>query len=123
MPNMAAIIYRYNKIILSNRTTANRTTPAPCNRRNKAGCSLEGKCRKSSIVYKTCLISGNAASNYLYYDCCETEFKARFYNHNQRFKYRTKRNVTELSNAFWQAKDAGKNSRIKCSIAALAAPY
>ena len=97
MPNMAAIISRHNKIVLSNKTTANSTTP-PCNCRNKVSCPLEGKCRESSIVYKACLISGNAANNY--YGCCETEFTACFNNHNQSFKYRRKSNATELSKAF-----------------------
>ena len=107
MPNMAAIISRHNKIVLSNKTTAN-STPPPCNCRNKVSCPLEGKCCKSFIVYKACLISGNAANNY--YGCCETEFKARFNNHNQSFKYRRKSNATELSKAFWQAKDAAKKT-------------
>ena len=120
MPNMAAIISRHNKIVLSNNTTANSTTP-PCNCRNKINCPLEGKCRESSIVYKACLLSGNAANNY--YGCCETEFKTRFNNHNQSFKFRRKSNATELSKAFWQAKDAGKNPRIKWSIVAHTAPY
>ena len=120
MPIIAAIIYRHNKIILSNRTNTNRTTP-PCDCRNKASCQLEGKCRESSIVYKACLISGYAASNY--YGCCKMEFNARFYNHNQSFKYRRKSSATELSKAFWQAKEAGKNPRIIWSIAAHTAPY
>ena len=77
---------------------------------------LDGKCRKSSIVYKACLLC-NIANNY--YGCCETEFKARFNNHSQSFKYQRKSNTTELSKAFWQAKDAGKNPRIKWSIVAL----
>ena len=82
-----------------------------CNCRNKVSSPLEGKCRKSSIVYKACLLSGNAANNY--YGCCETEFKTRFNNHNQSFKFRRKSNATKLSKAFWQAKDARKNPRIK----------
>ena len=100
MPNMAAIIPRHNKIVLSNKSTANSTTP-PCNYRKKISFPLEGKCRESFIVYKACLISGNAANNY--YGCCKTVFKARFNNHNQSFKYRRKNNATELSTAFWQA--------------------
>ena len=117
---MAAIISRHNKIVLSNKTTANSTTP-PRNCRNKVSCPLEGKCRENSVVYKGCLILGNAANNY--YGCCETKFKARFYNHNQCFKYRRKSNATKLSKAFWQVKDAGKNPRTKWSIVAHAIPY
>ena len=107
MPNMAAIISRHNKIVLSNKTTANSTTP-PCNYRNKVNCPLEGKCHKSSIVYKACLLSGNTANNY--YGCCETEFKISFNNHNQSFKFQRKSNATKLFKAFWQAKDARKKN-------------
>ena len=117
---MAAIILRHNKIVLSNKTTAKSTTPT-CNCRNKVSCLLEGKCHESSVVCKACLISDNTANNY--YGCCETEFKARFYNHNQSFKYRRKSNATKLSKAFWQAKDKGKNPHIKWCIVAHTAPY
>ena len=68
---MAEIISRHNKIVLSNKTTANSTTP-PCNCRNKVSCPLEGKCRKSSVFYKACLISGNAANNYYSRYVCRT---------------------------------------------------
>ena len=51
------------------------------------------------------------------------EFKTCFNNHNQSFKYRRKSNATELSKAFWQAKDAGKNPCIKWSIVAHTASY
>ena len=44
MLNMATIISRHNKIVLSNKTTANSTTPR-CNCRNKVSCPLEGQCR------------------------------------------------------------------------------
>ena len=56
MPNMAAIIWRQNKIVLSNKTIANSTTP-PCNCRNKVSCPLEGKSRENPVVYKACLMS------------------------------------------------------------------
>ena len=75
MPKMAAIISRHSKITLSIRIAANSTTP-PCNCRNKASFPLEEKWQKSSIVYKRCLISGNATNNY--YVCCETELKPVF---------------------------------------------
>ena len=97
MPYMATIISRHNKIVLFNKITANSTTP-PCNCRNKVSCPLERKCRESSVVYKAWLISGNAANNY--YGCCETEFKARFYNHNQSFKYRRKSNAPNYPKLF-----------------------
>ena len=42
MSNMAAILLRHNKTVLSNKTTANSTTP-PCNCKNKVSCLLEVK--------------------------------------------------------------------------------
>ena len=106
MPNMAAIISRRNKALLAQRTEPANTIP-PCNCRAKTSCPMKGQCRESFIIYKATLTTDGIAKNY--YGCIETEFKTRFYNHNQRFKYRQKSNVTELSKAFWQAKDAGKN--------------
>ena len=120
MTSMTAIISRHNKIILFNRITAN-STMTPCNCKNKVSCPSEVRCCESSIIYKACLILGKAT--YIYYGFCETEFKARFHNHKQSFKYRRKSNATELSKAFWQAKDAGKNPCIKWSIASHTAPY
>ena len=51
-----------------------------------------------------------------YIGCTENEFKTRFYNHTQSLRQREKRNATELSKAFWQAKDSGHNPAIQWSI-------
>ena len=120
MPNMAAIISRHNKALLAQRTEHASTVPL-CNCRAKTSCPMKGQCRESSIIYKATLATDGVAKNY--YGCSETEFKTRFYNHNQSFKYRQKFNATELSKAFWQAKDAGKNPFIEWSIAARTTPY
>ena len=85
MPNMAAIISRHNKKLLSNRAESAYTTP-PCNCKNKTSCPLKGNCRESSIIYKATLKSGNVEKHY--YGCCEMKFKTRFYNHDQSFKFR-----------------------------------
>ena len=82
MPNMVAIISKHNKSALQNRTDPRRTTP-PCNRRNKANCPFEGKCRESSIIYKATLKSNGIAIHY--YGCSKTEFKTRFNNYKQSF--------------------------------------
>ena len=102
---MASIISRQNKTLLDNRAKPNYTTP-PCSCKNKANCRLEGRCRPGSIASKAAITSEGATRHY--YGCSETEFKARFYNHNQSFKYRHKSNSTEPSKAVWQAKDAGE---------------
>ena len=120
MPNMAAIISRHNKAFLVQRTEPASTVP-PWNCREKTSCPMKGLYRESSIIYKATLTTDGIAKNY--YGCSETEFKTRFSNDNQSFKYRKKSNSTELSKAFWQAKDTGKNPSIKWSIAARTTPY
>ena len=120
MPNMASIISRHYKTLLVNRDECNYAIRS-CNYKNKASCPLEGMYGQSSIVYKAATTSGGAARHY--YGCSETEFKARFYNHNQSFKYRHKNNSIELSKAVWRAKDAGKDPSIKWSFVAHSAPY
>ena len=120
MPNMAAIISRHNKALLAQKTKSANTV-LPCYCRDKTSFSMKGQCRESPIIYKATLTSNGIAKNY--YGCSETEFKTRYYNHNQNFKYRKKCNATELSKAFWQAKDAGKNPVIEWSIAARTTPY
>ena len=120
MSNMAAIISRHNKKLLSNRAESACITP-PCNCRNKTSCPLKGNCCKSFIIYKATLKSGDVAKHY--YGCCETEFKTRFYNHNQSFKFRWNCNATKLSKAFWQLKDTGQNPCIEWSIVTCTTPY
>ena len=96
MSNMAAIISRHNKALLAQRIEPANTAP-PCNCRAKTSCPRKGLCRESFIIYKATLTSDDIAKNY--YGCSKTEFKTRFYNHNQSFKYRQKCNATELFKA------------------------
>ena len=58
-----------------------------------------------------------------YYGCCETDFKARYYNHIQSFKNPSKRNQTELSKLIWNLKDTGHSPVIKWSIACRATAH
>ena len=123
MPNMAqhsSIIFRHNKALLAQRTKPANTVPL-CNSRAKTSCPMKGQCCESSIIYKATLTLDGIGK--YYYGCSETEFKTCYYNHNQSFKYWKKCNVTELSKAFWQAKDTGKNPIIEWSIAACTTPY
>ena len=120
MLNMAAIITRHNKALLAQRIESANTVQ-PCNYRAKTSCVIKGLCRENSIIYKATLTSDGIAKNY--YGCSETEFKTRFNNHNQSFKYRKKCNSTKLSKAFWKAKDAGKNLVIEWRITDRTTPY
>ena len=120
MPNMANLISKHNKTVLKRKANSNNTTP-PCNCRVKASCPLKGKCREKCIIYKATLTSDDNTMHYL--GSCETEFKARFYNHSQSFKYQRKSNATELSKAFWLDKSNGKSPEITWEIATQTTPY
>ena len=107
---MAAILSRQNRSILASKST---TVHPPCNFRRKAECPLNGNCRKKAIIYKARISTDGNDPPKFYYGCCETEFKSRFYNHRQTFKNKQKRYSTELSKAFWEAINNGKDSRIE----------
>ena len=59
----------------------------------------------------------------VYYGSCETEFKIRYNNHKQSFKFENKKHATELSKAVWNAKDAGETPLIEWSIVKRVPPY
>ena len=120
MPNMAAILSRHNKTILASKNTNEHL---PCNCRRKAECPLNGDCRRKAIVYKASLSTDSNDPPKSYYGCCETEFKARFYNHRQTFKNKQKRYTTELSKAFWEAMDNGREPHVEWSISARSSTY
>ena len=63
MPNMAAIIFRHNKALLTQKTEPANTVP-PCNCRTKTSCPMKGLCCESFIVYKATLTSDGIAKNY-----------------------------------------------------------
>ena len=116
MPNMANLISKHNKAVLKRKANSSNTTP-PCNCRVKASCSLKEKC----IMYKATLTSDDSTMHYI--GSCETEFKARFYEHSQSFKYQRKSNATELSKAFWLDKTNGKRPQITWEIVTQTTPY
>ena len=92
MPNMGTIIAQHNKQVLNWLSSADTETP-PCNCLNKRDCLLEGKCCAKCVIYKAwiCTPNGKMMS---YYGCCETDFKAYYYNHKQSFKTLSKRHQT-----------------------------
>ena len=118
LPNIGSIIAQQNKQVLNRLSSADTETP-PCNCRNKRDCPLEGKCRTKCVIYKAsiCTSKGKTIS---YYGCCETDFKARYYNHKQTS---SKRHQTELSKLVWRLKDEGHIPVIKWSIVCKAKPY
>ena len=118
---MGTIISSHNKNLLGNKQEPKTTIP-PCNCRNSANCPLHGECREKAVIYKASITSDGSSKHYI--GCTETQFKTRYCNHTHSFKYREKRNATELSKAFWNAKDSGYEPKIiKWSIADRATAY
>ena len=101
MPNMACIIRSHNNKLVYPTTN---TDEMPCNCRTKSECPLNGKCRIKSIVYKASITAPSIPTRH-YFGLCETESKARFYNHRSLFKDQRKINATELSKAVWDYKN------------------
>ena len=120
IPNMATIISSHNKNLLGNKQEPKTTIP-PCYCCNSANCPLNGECREKPVIYKASITSHGSSKQYI--ECTETEFKTSYYNHTHSFRYREKRNATELSKAFWNAKDSGHEPIIKRSIADRATAY
>ena len=58
-----------------------------------------------------------------YYGDCETDFRARFYNHLQSFKNPSKKNHIDLSKPIWNMKDTDHSPAVKWSIACRATAY
>ena len=80
-----------------------------------------GECHEKPLIYKASITPGGTTKHYI--GCTETEFKTRYYNHYHSFRYREKRNATQLSKAFWKATNFGHEPVIKCSIADRATAY
>ena len=117
---MTTIISSHNKNLLGNKQERKTSIPS-CNCHNSANCPLNRECRKKAVIYKASITSDGSSKHYI--GCTKTEFKTRYCNHTHSFRYQEKRNATELSNAFWNAKDSGHEPIIKWSIADPATAY
>jgi hypothetical protein len=118
MPNMQSIIKQHNAKVL------NSTQPHDaklCNCPRNKTCILDGKCLKSSIVYKAVVTSRNELK--VYYGLCETQFKARYNNHTKAIKHIAYRNDSELSKYVWELKEQNKQYEIAWSIEAESSAY
>ena len=82
---------------------------------------MNGNCRDMAIVYQATIQTENQSKNY--FGLCETEFKTRYYNHNQSFNSDSKRKATELSKFIWSCKDSALNPIISWKIVCHAIPY
>ena len=100
--NMAGILSSHNQMILSEKSDEPDSPSCNC---RKTPCPMSERCQEKSIVYKATVNCNNEAKNY--FGLCETEFKARYYNHVQSFRHRQKSNATKLSKYVWSCRDAG----------------
>ena len=81
---------------------------------------LNGNCCNKAIVYQA-IQTKDQCKNYI--RLCETEFKARYNNHNHSFNSDSKRNATELSKFISSCKDSGLNPIISWKIVCHATTY
>ena len=88
MPNIGDKISMHNKATLQQSAKKTKDGNKQCNCRDRSTCPLEGRCKEGPIVYKATLTSQNKSM--AYYGSCETEFKIRYNNHKQSFKFKKK---------------------------------
>ena len=121
MPNIDDIISTHIKAILHQTNRKMHAVNKQSDCRDLSTCSLEKRCKDESIVHKATLTSQNILT--LYYESCETEFKIRYNNYKQSFKFENKKHATELSNTIWNAKGAGEAPLIEWAIVKRVPPY
>jgi hypothetical protein len=118
LENMESIIKKHNARVLN---PPDLNKDQPCNCRNKTSCPLEGKCRKSCIVYKATVTSDQMTK--VYYGASEPEFKIRLANHVKSFNHERYEKDSTLSKHIWDLKRKQQDYNIKWSLAATASPY
>ena len=82
-----------------------------CNCRKKDQCPLDNQCLTKGIVYQATVTSSEGNKSYV--GLTDTDFKARFPNHNQSFRFVVHSNQTKLSKYVWRL----KNDKVNYSIA------
>ena len=97
VPNLRNIITQHKNQVLNQLSSAytetplnTKTSPCSCCNCNKCDWLLEGKCctkhHSMYFFYKASICIPNSKT-ISYYGCCETNFKACYYNYKQNFKY------------------------------------
>ena len=92
MPNMKRKVDTHNMQTL--KTNQQQTDTRTCNCRIMTDCPLDGKCLTKSVVYQATVTETNTDKTETYVGLCETDFKARYYNHRSTFKHENKQNNT-----------------------------
>lgn len=113
MENMKEIVSAHNKKILNHKT---RDDTLPCNCKHQKCPMSQGSCRQKNIVYQATVESNSGTANYI--GLTAMEFKDRWAAHKTSFKYKEKRDSTELSKYIWELKEKGEDYNI--SVKAIA---
>ena len=122
MLNFASIINTHNKKILNENIA--KATCALCNCIVKASCQLDGNYLQSSLVYICKAATAKVTNDYPHYiDLTENTFKGRLYKHKNSFRYKSKKNATELSNFVWENKHANTETSLEWKILDKARSY
>ena len=122
LANFASIINTHNKKILNENIA--KATCALCNCIVKASCQLDGNYLQSSLVYICKAARAKVTNDYPHYiDLTENTFKGRLYKHKNSFRYKSKKNATELSNFVWENKHANTETSLEWKILDKARSY
>ena len=89
MPNIGDIVSMRNRATVQQSDKKNKDEDKQCNCRYRSTCPRERRCKEGPIVCKATLTSQNKSM--VYYGSCETEFKIRYNNHKQSFKFENKK--------------------------------
>ena len=117
MSSMSSVIKQHNCKVLS----ATQNVDGLCNCRNKENCRRDGKCLQACIVYKADVITNK--DSHICYGASDGEFKSRYNNHTNLFRYRHHKQDTEPSKHIWKLQDKGINFNVKWSVTAYTSTY
>ena len=117
MSSISSVIKQHNNRVLSIIENVDRL----CNCRNKENCPLDGKCLQTCIVYKADVMTNK--DSHIYYGAGDGEFKSRYNNHTNSFRYRHHEQDTELSKHIWKIQDKGINFKVKWSVTVYASTH
>ena len=102
MPNMAQVVSRHNKGILSKKSLAD---PLPC--KCKTPCPVGGQCRLSDVVYKATVRDVQSQKIETYTGLTYRTFKERLKEHNSDMKHPNNRTSSRLAGYVWDLKYRG----------------
>ena len=121
MPNVKSIIDKHNKRVLRTLEPEIANVERSCNCRKKDQGPIDNQCLTKGIVYQATVTSSEGNESYV--GLTDTNFKARFANHNQSFRNVVHSNQTELSRYVWRLKNAKVNYSIAWKILGRARAY